>query len=234
MNKYFILLLLVLISGCSTHETAIRSSARIIFFGDSITEQGVKPNGYVTILRDTLNALGQKIEVVGAGISGNKIGDLQRRLENDVLKKNPSVVVIYIGINDVWHFEFASRGLTGTPKPDFEKGLKKIIVQIQSAGATVILCTPSVIGEKNDGTNKYDAMLDEYSTISRAVAAQSSIPLCDLRSAFVDYLKKNNPTNAEKNILTDDGVHLNDTGNKFVAAQFLAVLDGLGLFFPQK
>ena len=114
-------------------------------------------------------------------------------------------------------------------------GVQRItIAQIQSIGAMVILCTPSVIGEKNDGTNKYDAMLDDYSTISRAVAAQSSIPLCDLRSAFVDYLKKNNPTNAEKNILTDDGVHLNDTGNKFVAAQFLAVLDGLGLFFPQK
>ncbi len=233
-NKNLFLALLILVSGCSTHETAIRSSTRIIFFGDSITEQGVKPNGYVTILRDTLNALRQKIEVIGAGISGNKVNDLQRRLENDVLTKKPSIVVIYIGINDVWHFEFASRGLTGTPKPEFEKGLKDIITKIQSDGATVILCTPSVIGEKNDGTNKYDTMLDEYSQISRTVAAQYSIPLCDLRSAFIDYLKKNNLANSEKNVLTFDGVHLNDAGNKFVAAQFLAVLDGLGLFFPQK
>lgn len=212
----------------------MRSSARIIFFGDSITEQGVKPNGYVAILRDTLVALGKKSEVIGAGISGNKVADLQRRLENDVLKKNPSIVVIYIGINDVWHYEFASRGLSGTPKPEFEKGLKEIITRIQSSGSSVILCTPSVIGEKNDGTNKYDAMLDDYSAISRSVAAQSSIPLCDLRSAFVDYLTKNNPANAEKNILTYDGVHLNDTGNRLVAGQILAVFDGLGLFFPQK
>jgi lysophospholipase L1-like esterase len=233
-NKNFILFLLILIFGCSTKETAMRASARIIFFGDSITELGVKPNGYVTILRDTLIALGKKIEVIGAGVSGNKIGDLQRRLENDVLKKNPSIVVIYIGINDVWHYEFASRGLSGTPKPEFEKGLKEIITRIQSSGSSVILCTPSVIGEKNDGTNKYDGMLDEYSAISRSVATQTSIPLCDLRSAFVDYLKKNNPTNAEKNVLTYDGVHLNDTGNRLVAGQILTVLDGLGLFFPQK
>jgi lysophospholipase L1-like esterase len=234
-NKNVLLFLLLLVSGCSTRETVMRSSPRILLFGDSITEQGVKPNGYVTILRDTLNTtLGQKIEVIGAGISGNKVSDLQRRLKSDVLEKNPSIVVIYIGINDVWHFEFVSRGLTGTPKPEFEKGLKEIIAQIQSAGAMVILCTPSVIGEKNDGTNKYDAMLDEYSAISRSVAAQSSIPLCDLRSAFVDYLKKNNPSNAEKNVLTTDGVHLNDAGNTFVAGQILSVLDGLGLFFPQK
>ncbi len=233
-NKNFFFFLLLLVSGCSTHETAMRSLSRIVLFGDSITEQGVKPNGYVTILRDTLNALGQKIEVIGAGISGNKVSDLQRRLENDVLKKNPSVVVIYIGINDVWHFEFASRGLTGTSKPEFEKGLKEIIARIQSSGSSVILCTPSVIGEKIDGTNKYDMMLDEYSAISRTIATQYSIPLCDLRSAFIDYLKKNNLANSEKNVLTFDGVHLNDTGNKFVAGQVLAVLDGLGLFFPQK
>lgn len=233
-NKIIFFFLLILISGCATHETVIRSSPRILLFGDSITEQGVKPNGYVTILRDTLNTLGQKIEVIGAGISGNKVSDLQRRLKTDVLKKNPSVVVIYIGINDVWHFEFASRGLTGTPKPDFEKGLKEIITRIQSSGASVILCTPSVIGEKNDRTNKYDALLDEYSAISRTVAAQCAIPLCDLRSAFVDYLKKNNPSNAEKNVLTFDGVHLNDTGNRLVASELLAALDGLGLFFPQK
>ena len=232
--KLFILFILSLISGCSTPETTTHSSTRIIFFGDSITELGDKPGGYVAILRDTLSALEKKIEVIGAGISGNKISDLHRRLEKDILKKNPSIVVIYIGINDVWHYEFVRRGLTGTPKPEFEKGLKEIITRIQSSGASVILCTPSVIGEKNDRTNKYDAQLDEYSAISRTVAAQCAIPLCDLRSAFVDYLKKNNPSNAEKNILTFDGVHLNDTGNRLVASELLAALDGLGLFFPQK
>ncbi len=232
--KIISILIFILISGCSTQESAKHSAKRVIFFGDSITELGVKPNGYVTILRDTMNTFNLPFEVMGAGIGGNKVSDLQRRLENDVLKKNPSIVVIYIGINDVWHYEFASRGLTGTPKPEFEKGLKDIITKIQSAGATVILCTPSVIGEKYDGTNKYDSMLDDYSAISKTVALQTSTPLCDLRAAFIGSLKKNNPTNAEKNILTYDGVHLNDAGNKLVAGEILAVLDGLGLFFPQK
>lgn len=232
--KILSLFLFILISGCSTQETAKQTAKRIIFFGDSITEQGIKPNGYVTILRDTLHSFHQQFDVLGAGISGNKVSDLQRRLDNDVLKKNPSIVVIYIGINDVWHYEFASRGLTGTPKPEFEKGLKDIITKIQSAGATAILCTPSVIGEKYYGMNKYDSMLDEYSAISRSVALHTSAPLCDLRSAFGDFLKKNNPSNADKNVLTDDGVHLNDAGNKFVAGEIFAVLDGLGLFFPQK
>ncbi len=229
-----IITLLASLFGCASRNSALRSEQRIIFFGDSITEQGVKPNGYVTIIRDSLAATGYRHEVIGAGISGNKISDLLSRVENDVLAKKPSIVVIYIGINDVWHFEFVSRGISGTPKEKFEAGLKKLITGIQSAGAKVILCTPSVIGEKNDGSNKYDAMLDSYSAVSRQVAQETGSALCDLRKAFIGYLRISNPANAEKDILTTDGVHLNDAGNRFVADEMMTALDGQGLFFPQK
>ena len=53
-------------------------------------------------------------------------------------------MVIYIGINDVWHGE--NDPAKGTTKEKFAAGLKDIIKQIQDAGAKVILCTPSVIG----------------------------------------------------------------------------------------
>ena len=38
----------------------------------------------------------------------------------------------------------------------------------------MVLCTPSVIGEKTDGSNPLDKMLDEYCEISRAVAAETN------------------------------------------------------------
>lgn len=234
--KRFLHLIVLLFSlfGCSSREAAVQSPRRIIFFGDSITELGVKPNGYITIIRDSLVSLGIHDEVIGAGISGNKVTDLLSRVETDVLAKKPSIVVLYIGINDVWHFEFVSRGLSGTPKEVFKEGLRTLISRIQSHGSKVILCTPSIIGEKNDGSNKYDVMLDEYSAISREEALAAGALLCDLRKSFLDYIHINNPSNSEKNILTYDGVHLNDTGNRFVAVQMLKAFDGLGLFFPQK
>ncbi len=46
---------------------------------------------------------GSGIKVIGAGISGNKVPNLEDRLDRDVLSHKPNVVVIYIGINDVWH-----------------------------------------------------------------------------------------------------------------------------------
>lgn len=200
-------------------------SLSIVFFGDSITELGVKPNGYISILKDSLARRSSHIKVFGAGVSGNKISDLLARVDNDVITKKPNLVVVYIGINDVWHYAFASRGLSGTPKPAFREGLITLIHKLQENNIHVILCTPSVIGEKNDGTNTYDAMLDEYADVSREVAKQTKILLCDLRNAFKIYLKQNNPTNQEKNILTYDGVHLNDVGNFLVAQNILAVLN---------
>ncbi|MBI2427367.1 MAG: G-D-S-L family lipolytic protein [Ignavibacteriales bacterium] len=233
MLKYFFILL-VLFTGCTPKESTMEFSQRIVFFGDSITELGLKPNGYVSIVRDSLKSFGSNAEIIGAGISGNKVTDLQQRLEKDVLAKKPSIVVVYIGINDVWHFQFVDRGLTGTSKEEFKTILTGIVATIQSTGATVILCTPSVVGEKKDGTNDLDPMLDEYSEISRTVARERNTVLLDLRKEFLTYLTAHNPSNAEKNILTYDGVHLNDAGNKFVAGLMIGALDGLGIFFPNK
>src|ERR1700730_10517619 len=78
---------------------------RVIFFGDSITEQGAKPGGYITRIQDALaqKGLAAQYDLVGAGVSGNKVYDLYLRLDDDVLAKKPDVVMIWIGVNDVWH-----------------------------------------------------------------------------------------------------------------------------------
>jgi len=202
----------------------LKKDDRIVFLGDSITAGGMKPQGYVTLLTAAIKAahpdLG--IETFGAGVSGNKVPNLQARLEKDVLAKKPTLVFIYIGINDVWHWKMDEEGKPlggGTTKEIFEAGLKDIISKVNDAGARVILCTPSVIGEKNDGSNERDAMLEEYSVVSRKVAADTGSQLVDLRKAFIDHLKANNPDNLPKGILTGDGVHLNPIGNAFVAAE---------------
>jgi lysophospholipase L1-like esterase len=201
----------------------LKSGDRVVFLGDSITQAGAGPKGFISIIRSTFadKHKDTKVEFLGAGISGNKVPDLQKRLENDVLAKKPTVVIVYIGINDVWHGE--NDPARGTSKEAYKAGLEDVIKRIQGAGARVILCTPSVIGEKKDGANKNDARLDEYSAISRAVARDLKVPVCDLRSAFQTYLKTHNSDNKDRGILTGDGVHLNDAGNKFVAEQMMTM-----------
>jgi lysophospholipase L1-like esterase len=206
----------------ATAGEPLKKGERIVFLGDSITQAGAAPGGYVTLVKEAIakRAPELEIEVIGAGISGNKVPDLEKRLQKDVLDKHPTVVVIYIGINDVWH----SIRDNGTPKDVYAAGLRRIISKIKEAGARVLLCTPSVIGEKTDGSNPLGKMLDEYSQASREAAKETKSQLVDLHEDFQNYLNEHNKDNAEKGVLTTDGVHLNAAGNGFVAARMLAAL----------
>lgn len=196
---------------------------KIIFFGDSITQAGVQPKGYITQFGQMLEQKGlkDKYELVGAGIGGNKIYDLYLRLEDDVLSKKPDIVFVYVGVNDVWHK--ATSG-TGTDPDKFERFYQALINKIKANNITLILCTPAAIGEKNDASNQQDGDLNQYSKIIRNLASKNNLALCDLRKEFQDYNVKNNPENKEKGILTTDRVHLNDLGNQFVAEKMLPLI----------
>lgn len=195
---------------------------KIIFFGDSITQLGIKPGGYIPQLDTLLKKEGlTDYQLEGAGISGNKVYDLYLRIDSDVIAKNPDIVFIYIGINDIWHK--VTHG-TGTDPDKYEVFYKAIIKKLTDKNIKVIVCTPTVIGERNDYSNQQDGELNMYSNIIRNMARKQSIPICDLRNAFEKYLTENNSKNLEKGILTLDRVHLNDKGNLLVAQQMLQAI----------
>ena len=196
---------------------------KIIFFGDSITQAGVNPNGYIDKLKQMLdkNGIKDNYQLIGAGIGGNKIYDLYLRLEDDVLNQKPDVVVIWVGVNDVWHKR--SFG-TGTDPDKFEKFYVAIIRKLQSQGIKVIVATPSTIGERTDFSNEQDGDLNRYSQIMRDIAAKYDCPVADFRKEFLKYNLEKNKDNRESGILTTDRVHLNETGNQLVADIFYRLL----------
>jgi lysophospholipase L1-like esterase len=214
---------IILLSAAIFSFTTMQTKKKILFFGDSITQLGVGPNGYIKKFDSILTqkGLSSRYETIGAGISGNKVYDLYLRMDSDVLAKSPDAVVIFIGVNDVWHKRTSG---TGTDADKFEKFYNAIIKKLQAKNIAVYLCTPSSIGEKNDFTNPQEGELNAYSAIIRKIASDNNCPLIDLRQAFTDYLKTNNPDNKDRGILTADGVHLNMTGNIFVAQRMFDVL----------
>ncbi len=205
--------------GLFSFKTAVKP-ARVIFFGDSITEAGVLPGGYIdqmqTVLRTQNKA--DAYELIGSGIGGNKVYDLYLRLEEDVLDKKPDVVFLYVGVNDVWHKRTSG---TGTDADKFRKFYEALIRKIKAGGSRVIVCTPACIGEKTDCTNPLDGDLNLYSDIIRDLSSQMQTGICDLRQEFSNYLATQNPDNVATGMLTTDGVHLNEVGNKLVAEVML-------------
>ena len=228
--KKLSLLILVLLTACT-------NSTKVVFLGDSITEAGESKEGdgtykgFITSLKEDV---GQDMELINKGIGGNKVSDLLLRYKQDVLDLKPDIVFIYIGINDVWHkYDWG----TGTDIDVFENGLRKIIVDIKTKGTKIILCTPTVIGENsgefrlNNNFKDIDTMdimnkdLDAFSDVIRNLSSEFTTELLDFRKKFKDYISENNTKNLSKGILTYDGVHLNNQGNKLIADEMIKFLD---------
>ena len=228
MKKKLILLVIAMVSCTSSNK-------KIIFLGDSITQNAVinsdEFKGFITLMREEVDS---NIDLIGKGIGGDKVSDLLTRYRDDVINLNPDKVFVYIGINDVWHkYDYG----TGTDIDLYENGLRQIIYDMKDNGIEVILCTPTVIGEnKGEFTlvNQFKDIktmeimnddLDEYSDVIRKLSLEFNTELLDLRKIFMQYISENNPENKSKGILTTDGVHLNNNGSKLIATEMIKLIN---------
>lgn len=203
-------------------ENHRRKRKKIVFFGDSITNYGSRPGGYIPrIIRLLKEAdVEYKFELVGSGVDGNTVSDLYNRVDDDILSKGADVVVIFIGINDVLNKSFGGGG----DEKNFASTYEAIIKKLEDAAIKIVLCTLTAIGEKLDYMNEQDAEVEVYSEIIRSLSVKQDLLLIDLRRAFIEYNLLNNISNKESGVLTFDKVHLNDTGNQLVAEEMWKVL----------
>ncbi len=119
----------VFICGCAKQEVANISAKgdKIVCFGDSITfGYGAGPGeDYPTALAKMVS-----LPVINAGVSGDTTFEALKRLDSDVLAKNPRLVIVEFCGNDF---------LKKVPLEDTVKNLDEIITRIQSSGAMVAL-----------------------------------------------------------------------------------------------
>src|SRR5688572_28213937 len=80
------------------------AGSKVAFVGNSITEAGYYES-YIWLYYMT-RFPGERIEVMNAGIGGNTIKDIAARFDEDVVKRNPSVIVLTFGMNDSGYFEY--------------------------------------------------------------------------------------------------------------------------------
>jgi lysophospholipase L1-like esterase len=83
-------------------QNVLAGKRKIVTVGDSITEAGKYPGGYVWLRQRYLSALypDRKIEILNAGISGNKATDMQARFQKEAIDQKPDLVMINVGVNE--------------------------------------------------------------------------------------------------------------------------------------
>jgi lysophospholipase L1-like esterase len=106
-SKHFLvvglLLGLGLVAGAQS-PGKFTAGSRVAFVGNSITEAGYYESYvwlyYMTRFPD------QRIEVINCGVGGNTMKDIAARFDEDVLKRNPTVILLTFGMNDSGYFEY--------------------------------------------------------------------------------------------------------------------------------
>lgn len=196
----------------------LKNVRRIVTLGDSITQGGGRPGGYVWQMDQYLQVLypDRRIEIVNAGISGHKSSDMLGRFTRDVLDKKPDLVTISVGINDVWHGftkeHPAGYGHRRVPLEEYRRNVDLMLQQARSAGVKVVLFTTTIF-EDNPNSIR-NLRIAGYNDALRDLARKYGATLADQNAAFTSASQANRASGAK---LTTDQVHLAPAGNTLMA-----------------
>ncbi len=204
----------------------------VVVFGNSIAEGFIggeidTVSRYSNLLRQDLEGLGHAIRIINAGMAGNTSMDGYLRLDEDVLKYDPSVVTISFGLNDLRVSE------DGTPNvgiDEFRLYLGAIAERVRISGATpVLLSLVPIVYERFYETHDrspYDllggmeSLWESYDEVVRSVGNERDLDVVDLRAGFSDSLDL---------LVGEEGIHPNERGHRAIANLILPpVMEGLG------
>ena len=138
----FIAASMLAITASAAESVKVNDGDRIAFLGDSITQYGNGPVGYVNLVMKGLEVAGVTNAVkIPAGVSGHKSDNMRGRLQKDVLDKHPQWMTLSCGVNDVWH------GARGVPLDAYKANISNILDRCAEAGVKVVVLTATMIGE---------------------------------------------------------------------------------------
>lgn len=181
---------------------------KIVFLGDSITEAA---DGYVRTFQSIAETLlpDMKLEYVNAGVGGNNIKNMLKRIGEDVIAHDPDWIAVSAGINDVWH------GYNGIDIDQFRSNYDELVGRLakQTVGK-LALFTTTVIGEELD--SETNQRLIDYNKHIRAVAKKRGHLLVDMNEAFHAAITRWHAVGTDLKF-TSDGVHTNPTGAYLMA-----------------
>lgn len=186
----------------------------LLFVGDSITEWGRHEDtrgigsGYVNDLYKNFFSHYPDWTVLNRGVWDDRIDDLEKRWDQDVLSIEPDVLSISIGVNEAWHQ--IDKPEKSQIKPDQFEAIYHRILQKLHPATVLILMEPTIIEE--NPLSKGNQLLLEYVEIVRRLAGQYDAILVPAHDVFIRTLQEDNHS-----VLTTDGVHLTDEGKKLLA-----------------
>lgn len=198
----------------------------VLFIGDSITdvkrdrETNDLGKGYAMMAAGLIGSYYPELDITfyNRGISGNKVSNLQERWQTDCLDLNPTLVSIYIGINDCWKRYLHNELVT---VEQFEAGYRDLLTQTRDKlDAKLVMVEPFVLPVPED-RKQWREDLDPKINVVRELAREFNALLVPLDGVFAQASMRK-----DSSYWAADGVHPSPAGHALIAR---AWLDAVGV-----
>jgi lysophospholipase L1-like esterase len=204
---------------------ALKDGDRVVFYGDSITDQRL----YTTFTETYVVTRFPKLNVnfVHSGWGGDRVtggggGPIDLRLRRDVFAYKPTVMTIMLGMNDASYRSFDEK-IFETYAKGYERIIESVKKELPGIRITVIQPSPfDDVTQPPRFESGYNAVLVRYSQFVKELAGKENLTVADLNAPVVAALEKAKAADAElaKKIIPDR-VHPGPGGHLLMAAELL-------------
>ncbi|MEM1295623.1 MAG: SGNH/GDSL hydrolase family protein, partial [Verrucomicrobiota bacterium] len=203
----------------------------IIFLGDSITHQCLYTqyleNFFLTRYPD------RRIQFHNAGVSGDNVGNVLVRFEDDVAAYDPDYVLILLGMNDGQYEDFNAETFS-----TYQKGMGELLDYIQRLDAKPILLSPTMFDHataerrvndpdwrfrSKEFSPNYNALMAFFGGWGLEEAGRRRIPFVNLWAPLNTHTIAQRHAQPEFTMI-DDAIHPQASGQFVMAFEILSQL----------
>ena len=221
------LLCLILLAPLAAGQDGfyLKDGDRVVFYCESITAQRL----YTTFVETFVVTRFPRLQIgfVHSGWGGDRVtggggGNVDVRLERDVIAHKPTVMTIMLGMNDGRYRAYDAEIFN-----TYSGGYRHIIEKVKRAlpGIRITAIQPSPYDDVTRPPTfegGYNAVLVRYGQFLKELAQQENLTLADLNTLVVAALEKAKARNAETAArIVPDRVHPGPSGHLLMAAALL-------------
>jgi lysophospholipase L1-like esterase len=195
----------------------LRSGDRVVFYGDSITDQRLYTTFIETYVLTRFPHLDVRFIHSGWGgdrVTGGQGGQVDVRLQRDVFAHRPPVVTVMLGMNDGRYRPF-EQPIYDRFVDGYERLIRTLRSELPQARLTVIQPSPydDVTRPPFEG-GSYNQVMLRFGAFIKQVAAREHLGFADFNGDLVAVLKKMNAEDSKVALkLIPDRVHPSEAGH---------------------
>ena len=208
--------------------TPFKESDRVVFLGNSITDGG-HYHSYIWLYYMT-RFPEMNLKFLNAGIGGDRVIEMVKRLDADVFAKQPTVLVTTFGMNDSGYFEYNQEepekfaDLKVKESFDAYQEMEKRFLGLQNTRIVLLGSTPYdeqvVIKDNTPFKNKNKAML-RIIDFQRESAKKNKWEFFDFNQSISAINQKFQAKDPSFTISGSDRIHPDNNGHMVMAYEFL-------------